>query len=190
MNATTTKTRPMIWVGCLACYNAGRLVGEWINPLDVDGLSTDETRKLIHKGTPQRDCEEVWVFDHECFDGLLKGECSPWVACEVAQFIDQLDTEGIPVRAFAGWISDVHGDVGGKYDADLLAEFQNGYSGRYDDLKDYAWSYLEESGMLAQLPEWAKGYEGAVVEAWLHDRTEGGDLSSVVVDGDCYVFTA
>jgi hypothetical protein len=27
---TTTET-PRVWIGCLASYNAGRLIGEWVD---------------------------------------------------------------------------------------------------------------------------------------------------------------
>ncbi|ERS35959.1 hypothetical protein HMPREF1275_00922 [Propionibacterium sp. KPL1844] len=30
---TATVTMPLrVWPGCLSCYNAGRLVGAWIDP--------------------------------------------------------------------------------------------------------------------------------------------------------------
>ena len=29
--STVTVARPRVWVGCLACYNEGRLVGEWVD---------------------------------------------------------------------------------------------------------------------------------------------------------------
>ena len=28
---TNTDTRPRAWIGCLACYNNARLVGEWFD---------------------------------------------------------------------------------------------------------------------------------------------------------------
>src|SRR3954463_11580572 len=33
MNTTET---PRVWIACLASYNAGRLVGEWVDATDID----------------------------------------------------------------------------------------------------------------------------------------------------------
>lgn len=187
----TTTTRPMIWVGCLACYNDGRLVGEWLEPDDVDGLSTDEVRNLIHKEVPapnaQGFCEEVWVFDHEGFGGLLKGECSPWEAAEVAKFIDtRLDgSENLP--AFVAWRSMSYADA--ELDDDLVEVFRNEYNGRWESAEAWAHEYLTEVGLLGTLPAWVDGYQGAIVRAWLHDQTEGGSVwSQDAPEGGVFVF--
>jgi hypothetical protein len=42
--STTTTTEPAVWIGCLACYNAGRLVGAWF-PADGAG---DITTQQVH----------------------------------------------------------------------------------------------------------------------------------------------
>lgn len=56
---TQTTVRPSVWIGCLSCYNAGSLVGNWY-PAEEAG---DITPEDIH------DCEtsheELWIFDHE-----------------------------------------------------------------------------------------------------------------------------
>src|SRR5436305_14737423 len=94
------------WIGCLACYNEGRLVGEWY---DADEAS-DVTIERVHQdggalltglGTadayrwspggddaPEPEAlvdnhEEIWVFDHEGFGGLIDGECSPYTVARI-----------------------------------------------------------------------------------------------------------
>ena len=31
-----TTTEPAVWIGCLACYNAGRLTGDWYQATEAD----------------------------------------------------------------------------------------------------------------------------------------------------------
>lgn len=48
MNTITAEdTTPRIWVGCLAHYNAGRLVGEWFDAVDGDGSFPPAAPALI-----------------------------------------------------------------------------------------------------------------------------------------------
>lgn len=35
---TTTHETPRVWIGALGAYNAGRLIGEWCDAVDVDEL--------------------------------------------------------------------------------------------------------------------------------------------------------
>jgi hypothetical protein len=36
---TAATTTPRVWIGCLASYNAGRLIGEWCEATDVDVMN-------------------------------------------------------------------------------------------------------------------------------------------------------
>jgi len=50
MNETTTTT-PEVWIGCLASYNEGRLIGEWVEiPTDANDLRDEITRILAGTG--------------------------------------------------------------------------------------------------------------------------------------------
>ena len=40
--------RPRVWVGCLGCYNAGRLVGRWVDAEDAADLSPEDVRAIGH----------------------------------------------------------------------------------------------------------------------------------------------
>lgn len=58
MNTFTTEdTTARIWVGCLACHNAGRLVGEWFDAIDGDTLTVAD----VHRGQDcvPSNCEEI-----------------------------------------------------------------------------------------------------------------------------------
>lgn len=72
MHATTETKAPSVWIGCLECYNAGRLVGDWYPAIEARDVTTDQ----IHgkKARPNTH-EELWVFD--CKDMLVDEEMCP-----------------------------------------------------------------------------------------------------------------
>lgn len=73
-------TNPRVWIGCLASYNAGRLIGEWVDATDVGEMNECRARvaKLavaaakeageypVYFGEP----EEFYVGDYDDF-GVL-----------------------------------------------------------------------------------------------------------------------
>lgn len=61
--AVATDQTPKVWIGCLACYNSGYLVGDWFDAVDAD----ETTLADVHRGSgrPYAACEELWCFDHE-----------------------------------------------------------------------------------------------------------------------------
>ena len=137
---TTTTTDAMrVWVGCLACYNDGRLVGEWVDAVDADTFTPCE--RAGH--------EEWWVMDH---DGLpIDGECSPAYAAALAECLALVE----PWRrgaAFA-WIRE------GNYSTDteglpILSDFDDAYQGEYDSPRDYAQTLAEDSGLVPEEYVW------------------------------------
>jgi antirestriction protein len=125
MNDTIEITDPKAWVGCLGCYNSGSLNGAW-----VDGLEAGDISKAvkIKTGAPAiygENCpvcikcgsDEFWVFDHEGFNGLISGECSPSEAQEKAELLASVE-EG-EREAFTAWLS-----TGGSEDVE---EFRDSY---------------------------------------------------------------
>lgn len=77
---------PHIWVGCLACYNEGRLAGEWFMAIDGDNIHPDHLHPKNF--SPMYPHEELWCLDQENFHGLITGECSPMEAAAAARFIE------------------------------------------------------------------------------------------------------
>ncbi|MFI6205930.1 antirestriction protein ArdA [Streptomyces sp. NPDC051041] len=131
---TVRTIDPQVWIGCLACYTAGRLVGDWyaanaadlITPADLHG------RETTH--------EELWVMDHEGFCGALKGECSPSEAAEVAEMLADLkEHEAAP---FAAWV-EVFGEESER--EHWVDQFRDAYRGFYEDEAAYAREWAEET---------------------------------------------
>ncbi|WP_329022551.1 MULTISPECIES: antirestriction protein ArdA [Streptomyces] len=131
--STTTTVRPRAWIGCLACYNAGRLVGDWHDG-DVAGLVTPED---LH-GRPTTH-EEMWVMDHENYCGAITGECSPSHAAEVAEALAELD-EG-DAEAFAIWMR--HWGMYADRD-EWVDQFRDAYRGFHRSEAEYAQEWAEE----------------------------------------------
>ena len=183
---TELDTAPRVWVGCLACYNNGRLVGEWV---DATAAEDYVPCRRSDFGAPH---EEWWVMDHEYFDGLLTGECSPMEATRLAGLIDHIEDDGrVPVIAFAEWCSNQHIDSPTEDDYAAAADKHQGV---FESREDWAWHALDDQ--LDGLPEWMENYQGEVVRAWLHNVEQGGEMEFIevpVVDSwatNVAVFTA
>lgn len=133
MPATVTDTPMRAWVGCLACYNEGRLVGEWVEAVDADTFTPCQ----------RADHEEWWVMDHE---GLpISGECSPTEATRWAEWLSEV--EEWQRGAVLAWV-----DLGNYFtDKDglpILSDFDEAYCGEWDSFREYAEDLAESCGYL------------------------------------------
>lgn len=161
--AAAIDTKPRAWVGCLGCYNAGRLVGDWVNGTDADSLTVDALHLAHDVMTSALDVhEELWVMDHEGYGGLLKGECSPAEAQRLAEVLDTVPEH--QRDAFAAYVGDGN-------DPD---DFEDAYMGEWGSVEDYASDYIEQSGELERVPEWLAPYIDA--ERFARDLVLGGDI--------------
>lgn len=131
MTMTETVTVPRAWVGCLACYNDGRLVGEWVDAVDADTFTPCQ----------RPDHVEWWVMDHE---GLpITGECSPMEATRWAVWLSEVVEW--QRGAVLAWLSL------GAYSTDVdglpvLSDFDEAYCGEWDSFREYAENLAEECG--------------------------------------------
>jgi antirestriction protein len=170
---------PRIWIGCLACYNGGYLVGEWY---DAEEGATI-TPKALH-GRPTSH-EELWVFDHENFLGLLDGECSPSHAAEVAEALAEVRAE--ERSAFTAWYSQ-HATPGTE-PADCVEQFRDQFRGEWDSEADFAQEYasdtlgVEETALLTRWPFYEINWNRAADELFT-----GGYAAADAPGGRIYVF--
>jgi antirestriction protein len=129
--------------------------------------------------------EELWCLDHDGFGGLLRGECSPSVAQRVAQTIDAIAADGYDVSAVVAW-RDTYGTDVEQWDRPTREAFEDAYAGEHESPQDWAWSFLDDTGMLAELPGWVD--QSAVVESWCRDAFLDGMTAVPTGDGTVYVF--
>lgn len=141
-----TDLTPRVYVACLACYNAGRLHGEW---WDVSDLETDfeEWREDHEEKTGH---EEYVVHDHEGFGGYKLGEVSVPEAIKIGEFLEE--------RGEAGAIA-----LGHYSDLDEAKNaMEEHYRGEWDSIEDYCQDFAEQSydlkkiGNLANYIDWSR----------------------------------
>lgn len=119
-----------VWVGCLACYNDGRLLGRWVDAIDARDLTTEE----LHGGASTH--EELWCFDSENLP--IDGECSPDAAAAAAELIGTVGDR----EAFLLW----RDHVGGEVFAESVQDWHDSspFRGSFDSLADWAYSLAED----------------------------------------------
>jgi antirestriction protein len=143
---------PRVWVGCLACYNAGALIGEWFDATDAPCEMEAFGQAVVHPAGMAH--EELWVFDHEGFHGLLSGECSPMEAQRIAEALARVDEPA----AFAAWFVDTYGSGIACPDDEALDAFTDAYCGEYASETDFAQELAEELGTVPTNYSWPASY--------------------------------
>lgn len=145
-----TDNTPRIWIGSLAAYNAGDLIGDWFDAIDAPTDSREWVDAMVSRGIVTAPAwsklpdlvaqqhEEIWVFDHEGFGAWLKGECSPATAQELAELIDSL---GDDADAAGAYLSDY---LGGSASDFSESDFRDHYRGEYDSESEYADEIIED----------------------------------------------
>lgn len=163
---TTEVDAPSAWVGCLHCYNSGRLVGRWFDLTDpeeveiINGdnedLANPEEPTLLqavhapHNPTPE--CEELWVMDHENLP--IKGECDPMTLAKIAEDYDEVETmTGNHDNEWAAYCAYVLGEFGGDISQMSVDTFTDRYRGEWGSFQDYAESFADDCGDFENVPE-------------------------------------
>jgi len=145
---------PRAWVGCLSCYNSGRLFGKWIDGVECDDLESAgiATMETVGEYSAYRcvKCfgDEFSVMDHENFLGLITGECNTSEAAEAARQLAEIrDDEREIVIA---WLSN-----GMEFDLETM---RDSYIGEYSSDQDMAEEYISGTGLLDDAPEFLARY--------------------------------
>jgi len=173
MLATPEKaTAPRIYVGTYAKYNSGSIAGKW---LDLEDYSDkDEFLKACAELHKDESDPEFMFQDFEGFPRSLYSESSVddrlWAWLE----LDEDDRELLQV-----YQDEVNSDAD-------IDEARDNFAGKYDSERDWAESFLEDTGGLEQIPENLRNYFD--FEAYARDARLGGDVSFVRHDGDLWVF--
>lgn len=121
-----------VWVGCMAHYNNGELVGDWVDAVDAGDWvcpKADPTNVYIN-------CEETWCYDHE-IPGV-KGELSPMEAVEIGQAVAEMDDDR--GYAFLAWCQ----EQGEPRTTDSVRTFNDAFREHWDSERDYAQDWAEE----------------------------------------------
>ena len=171
MTTTTpaTDTTPRAWIGCLACYNDGRLVGDWFDAESADEVTADD----IHGAHSRADShDELWCFDHENIP--VQGELDPSEAAEWGRVYTEVGPEHWP--ALCAWV-----ESEGTGDLPSISDFDERYQGHWESFEDYAVELADNIGLLADVPEeiaryfdWSAWTRDLAFDYSTHDNPEGG----------------
>lgn len=149
---TTTLSTPRVWIGCLHCYNSGRLVGERFDcteaaDVDLDAVHTGQPGTL----TPM--CEELWCFDTENIP--VPGEMDPLHAAAWGEAYEEVGETLWP--AYCAWMrSGMHVERADGTGA--IDDFEERYCGHWDSFQEYANDYVDSTGLLREVPEHVTRY--------------------------------
>ena len=165
---THTENTPRAWVGCLGCYNAGELVGKW--------LDKDEAQDLQAAGLMSSDghcvrcdAEEFWVFDHENIGNC--GEMNPAAFVTIAERFETIAEhfEQDALRFFIGYYSRERDDIN-----DIINDFEEAYAGQFNNREDWAHQFAEDTGLLESVPDSLQYYID--LDKWARDLHYGGEI--------------
>lgn len=142
-----------VWVGCLACYNNGDLVGDWFDagdsPQNEEEFNEAVPAHVKLQAADVNPHEELWVFDHE--NSPVEGEYSPWSAKQYAEWMG--DIHESEAAAFSAYVKHV-----GTFDEDSAEAFRDSYQGDYSSNEDFAQELADSLGLLNKEASWPNSY--------------------------------
>lgn len=169
-----------VWVGCLACYNAGRLVGHWVEAVNAD----QETVQTVHRAAgarPRFDCEELWVFDVENFP--IQREMSLWEAAEWGRAYAEV--EPTEWESLSAWVRTGAYVAEGKASVPSISAFHERYQGHWQSFRAFVENQADETALMEGWPELAVAYFNWV--SWTRDVELGYEVQRAE-DGGVHVF--
>jgi antirestriction protein len=155
VTSTMSKIDLQVWVGCLAHYNNGDLIGEWVSAEEApDWVCPKRNPANIYIN-----CEETWIFDHEI--PWVRGEMDPMTARKWAEAVDWVEEHQVEaVRDWASWL--------GLDDPEEFTQsrFEDAYQGQYEKAEDHAYQLVEEAYDLVDVPFFSLHFDEV---AWQQD---------------------
>ena len=169
-----TDTTPRAWIGCLACYNAGRLIGDWFDAATADEVTTYD----VHGAHSRADShDELWCFDHENIP--VRGELAPLTAAVWGKCLAEVDDHLRP--ALCAWVESGDYIAEGNTDLPSISDFEERYQGHWDTFAEYAEQLADDIGLLDGVPEeiaryfdWSAWTRDLAMDYSVYDDPEGG----------------
>ena len=174
ITSSATDTTPRAWIGCLACYNEGRLVGDWFDAATADEVTLAD----VHGAHSRADLHgELWVFDHENIP--VRGELDPLAAAEWGRVYTEVGPEHWP--ALCAWVESGDYVAEGTGDLPSVSDFEERYAGSWDSFREYAEQLADDIGLLSDVPEdiaryfdWRAWSRDLAMDYSTYDDPEGG----------------
>jgi antirestriction protein len=175
------NTKPRIYVASLSDYNAGRLLGRWIDAKQSAEQLHAEIRWMLAE-SKEPPAEEWAIHDYEGFGTLRLSEFAS--EDDIAAVAKGIEEHGM---LFAELMTHFGGLSGLEEARRYMAE---GYRGEFDSLADYVAELLEDcyGDALKILPEFIQyhiDHDGIA-----SDMEMGGDIFTIEIDRKVHVFDA
>lgn len=176
---TKANSQIRIYVASLADYNAGRLLGKWIDAAHSAEAIHAEISAML-KTSAEPIAEEWAIHDYEGFGSLRLGEYeSIENVAEVASLIEEHGLIFALLVDHFGRMSDLE---------EAKRYMEDGYRGAYDRLEDFVTEFVEEcyGDVLKGIPDFLRyhiDYEGVA-----RDMELGGEIFTIELDGQIHVF--
>jgi antirestriction protein len=178
------------WIGNLAAYNNGQLIGEWVDVTHDPKTAADAIARI---------CGDVehYVADYSGVSRALIAKLGEYASADdlaAAAVLMRAKKDAKPDAVDVDDMLDCYLDAcgyGARLDnlADEAEEWvQDNFLGVFDTLKDWAESYLDETGALDAIPEQFRSYFD--YESYGRDAQLGGDIRTSRVAGGLLVFRA
>lgn len=142
-----TIDEPRVWIGCLECYNSGRLVGDWYSCAEAPDITTSQ----LH-GRPIREHthEELWCLDTDNIP--VNREMSPMEAGEWGEIYNELDSPDL-WPALCAWVRSGSYVAQGDTDLPSVGDFEERHAGEWESFRDYAFRLAEDLCLFDGLDE-------------------------------------
>lgn len=166
--------KPMIYVACLASYNAGMLHGKWIPAAQDSDSLQGEVQQLL-KDSPELHAEEWAIHDYEGFGKICIGEYEP--LAEVSRLALLIEEHGETFTAYAAHVDSEYATG---------ESFLDAYRGHWDSELSYAQDVFDDL-YPPELPEFVRGYID--YESFSRDLFLDGHFSVPSSEFGVYVFS-
>lgn len=177
----TSASTPRIYVASLADYNAGRLLGRWINAdQPIEDIYAEVNEML--KESKELIAEEWAIHDYEHFGTLQLCEFSDLAS--IAELTSLMREHGPVIPELVSYL-------GGLSELDQARHYMEYcHRGAFDSLADYAQDLIEDcyADSLKALPDFIRyhiDFDGIG-----RDIELSGDIFTVVANGTLHVFDA
>jgi antirestriction protein len=179
MNQNDTK--PRIYVASLSDYNAGRLLGRWIDANQSSALLHADILDMLAE-SKEPPAEEWAIHDYEGFGSLTLSEFASMD--DIASVAKGIEEYG-PVFAE---LTKHFGGLSGLEEARKCME--EGYRGEYESIGDYVEELLEDcyGDVLKALPDFIRYHIDR--DGIASDMEMGGDIFIIEVGRSAHVFDA
>lgn len=174
-----TDTTPRIYVASLADYNAGHLLGRWVDAnQSVERIREQISEVLRESAEPI--AEEWAIHDYDNFGELRLSEFEDLeCVAEVARLVDEHGPVFAALANHFGGMSNI---------ADARRCMEEGYRGAFDSVAEYAEEFLTDcyADLLNKLPGFIRyriDFQGIA-----DDFEMGGDIFTFSCGGKVHVF--